>query len=44
MHYLGQGVPEDLVEAWRLFELAAEQGKVDAQAALGDMYLLGQVV
>jgi TPR repeat protein len=41
-HYEGQGGPQDLAEARRLYGLAAAQGDADAQAMLGRMYCLGQ--
>lgn len=41
LYTFGQGVPEDLELAVRLFRLAAEQGDADAQNNLGGMYAEG---
>ncbi len=38
MYVNGEGVPEDDVEAVRLFRLAADQGLAEAQTNLGLMY------
>ena len=38
MYAMGQGVPQDSVEAVRWWRLAAEQGQVDAQFLIGSMY------
>jgi TPR repeat protein len=35
----GAGVTKDLVEALRLYKLAAEQGNADAQVNLGEWHL-----
>ena len=37
-YYYGLGVEEDLSEAFRLFQLAAEKNQVNAQYSLGYMY------
>jgi TPR repeat protein len=44
MHYYGDGVPQDYVEAVKWYRLAAEQGEADAQANLGVMYAKGEGV
>jgi TPR repeat protein len=44
MYYLGQGVPQDYVEAMKWSRLAADQGNSLAQHNLGVMYYLGQGV
>ena len=44
MYDLGQGVPQDLKEAVRLWRLAAEQGTATAQNNLASMYAKGQGV
>ncbi len=41
MYANGQGVPQDEVESFRWFRLAAEQGHAEAQYSLGVMYSLG---
>lgn len=41
LYTFGQGVPEDLELALRLYRLAAEQGDADAQNNLGGMYAEG---
>jgi TPR repeat protein len=41
LYTFGQGVPEDLGMALRLYRLAAEQGDTDAQNNLGGMYAEG---
>ena len=40
----GQGVPQDLGEAEKLFRRAAEQGNAEAQSTLGIMYFHGRGV
>ena len=40
----GEGVPQDYVEAVRLYHLAAEQGLASAQCSLGFMHDKGQGV
>ena len=44
MYAKGEGVPEDDIEAVRLYRLAAEQGDVSAQFSLGFMYDKGEGV
>ena len=44
MYANGEGVPEDDVEAARLYRLAADQGDAPAQYFLGLMYVLGDGV
>ena len=44
MYVLGQGVPQDDVEAVKWFRLAADQGDAYAQYSLGEMYTNGQGV
>jgi hypothetical protein len=44
MYDKGQGVPQDFVEAAKLYRKAADQGDADAQYALGDMYGEGKGV
>ena len=44
MYRNGEGVPQDDVEAVRWLRLAADQGHVSAQLALGVMYASGQGV
>jgi TPR repeat protein len=44
LYAFGQGVPEDLAMALRLYRLAAEQGDPDAQNNLGGMYAEGMGV
>jgi TPR repeat protein len=41
MYANGEGVPENDVEAVKLYRLAAEQGQVNAQNELGIMYSSG---
>ena len=41
---LGNGVPEDDIEAVKLYRLAADQGDANAQFNLGVMYAKGQGV
>ena len=44
MYYLGQGVPQDYVQAVKWYRLAAEQGDAAAQNNLGTMYEYGRGV
>ncbi len=44
MYSFGEGVAKDQAEAARLFRLAADQGYVFAQNALGAMYFEGKGV
>jgi hypothetical protein len=44
MYEMGEGVPEDFVEAVRWWRLAAEQGHASAQYNLGYMYDTGEDV
>ena len=44
MHYNGEGVPQDSVEAAAWFRRAAEQGHANAQVFLGLMYANGEGV
>jgi hypothetical protein len=44
IYSMGQAVPQDYVEAAKLYRKAAEQGYDDAQKYLGDMYYKGQGV
>jgi len=44
MHYVGEGVPKDQVEAVKWWRKAADQGHADAQAWLGFMYYNGEGV
>ena len=44
MYALGQGVPQDNVEAVKWYRKAAEQGVATAQNQLGDMYFRGRGV
>ncbi|MGI9229087.1 MAG: tetratricopeptide repeat protein, partial [Gammaproteobacteria bacterium] len=44
MHYVGEGAPQNYVEAARWYRLAAEQGHADAQFHLGVMYYDGDGV
>jgi TPR repeat protein len=41
LYYHGEGVPQDLAEAARLYRLAADQGNAEAQNAIGFQYLQG---
>jgi len=41
MYFVGEGVSQDRAEATRLYRLAAEQGNIHAQDALGFVYLDG---
>jgi hypothetical protein len=41
MHYNGDGVPKNYIEAVKWYRLAAEQADVDAQFSLGYMYDIG---
>jgi TPR repeat protein len=42
MYEAGRGVPQDLSEAARRFEIAANAGQAEAQYALAVMYLTGR--
>jgi TPR repeat protein len=42
MYEAGRGVPQDLSEAARRFEIAARAGQAEAQYALAVMYLTGR--
>jgi TPR repeat protein len=42
MFALGHGVPQDDKEAAKWYRKAAEQGSVDAQEKLGDMFNEGE--
>ena len=42
MHYHGQGVPQDFVEAVKWYRLAADQEFIEAQNYLGKMHFSGQ--
>ena len=44
MYANGRGIPQDDVEAVRLYRLAAEQGNASAQSNLGFMYATGRGV
>jgi hypothetical protein len=44
MYYLGNGVPQDYVEAAKWYRKAAEQGHAESQLLLGTMYFTGQGV
>ncbi len=44
MYANGQGVKQDLFEAFKYYKLAADQGKMNAQYNLGVMYANGQGV
>ena len=44
MYKHGQGVPQDYKEVVRWYRLSAEQGDVQAQINLGNMYAEGQGV
>jgi hypothetical protein len=44
MYRLGQGVPENALEAARWYHLAAEQGEMSAALDLADMYFRGEGV
>ena len=44
MYQMGEGVPENLVEAAEWFRLAAEQGHARSQRAIGFMYMEGEGV
>ena len=44
LHATGQGVPRDLAEAAKWFQMAAEQGDTNAQYNVGGMYARGQGV
>ena len=41
-YYTGEGVPQNIQEAFKLFRLAANQGNTDAQRMLGEMYYRGE--
>ena len=43
-YYLGEGVDQDYDEAFRLFQLAADQEFTVAMFAVGDCYYLGNGV
>ena len=42
MYVQGRGVPKDVMKAFKLFRLAAEQGHATAQYNLGVMYEKGE--
>jgi TPR repeat protein len=42
MYEAGRGLPQDLSEAARRFEIAANAGQAEAQYALAVMYLTGR--
>ena len=44
MYFSGEGVSQDNAEALKWFQLAADQGRADAQGYLGLMYANGQGV
>jgi TPR repeat protein len=44
IYYYGKGLPQDCVEAFRQFVIAADQGSRDAQFHLGRMYSQGKGV
>ena len=44
MHYKGEGIAKDRVEAVKWFRKAAEQGNADAQFMLGLIYYKGEGV
>ena len=44
MYENGHGVPQDYMEAVRLYTLSIKQGNVDAQSYLGMMYYYGKGV
>jgi hypothetical protein len=44
MYYLGNGVPQNYVEAVKWYRKAAEQGHAESQLLLGTMYFTGQGV